>query len=84
MELLVIAIIVVNIGLSLSLLNECIKDDFRDPFPFSARTYYDDSEMNMFGCVVCSILLEAITSVYHIPAFFCWVIYKIFHVGRRK
>lgn len=84
MFLLIIALITINVILSLLILKENIYDDFDTPFPFSYRILYDDSEMNMFGCVVCSILLEAITSVYHIPAFICWVIYKIFHVGRRK
>lgn len=81
--LLIIAYITINIVSSIKILRDVMEEDI-EPFPVSAKTIYDNTDMNMFGCVVVSLVVMFFTSAYHIPAFICWVVYKLFHVGRRK
>lgn len=82
--LVIVLLIFMNITFSFLMFKDALEDDFEHPFLCSYKSIYDNTEMNMLGCLVCSLLLIIITSVYHIPAFICWFVYKIFHVGRRK
>lgn len=80
--LLIIAYITANVALSIAILGDVIEDEI-EPFPVSAKSIYDNTDMNMFGCIVVSLVVMFFTSVYHIPAFIVWIVYKLFHVGRR-
>lgn len=61
--------IILNIGLSILILSEICGGN-AEPFEFSASNLYYNSKMNMFGCIICSVIIMFFTSVYHIPAFY--------------
>lgn len=81
--LLIVAYVVLNAIISIWTLTNVLEEDIK-PFPVSAKFMYDNTDMNMFGCIICSGIIMFFTSVYHIPAFIVWTVYKLFHIGRRK
>lgn len=83
MTLLIMLYIIFNIGISGLILRIHLDEEFETPFPFSIRGLYEITEMNIFGCFIFSVIIIILSSVYHIPAFICWFVYKIFHVGRK-
>lgn len=50
---------------------------------YSPKEIYDRTEMNMFGCIMCSFLYFLFTPLYCVPVTIGWCIYKLCHVGRR-
>ena len=53
---------------------------YKDIMFFFPTRLYKYTKMNMFGCIICSILIGILIPVYAI----CAIIYYIFHVGRKE
>lgn len=51
---------------------------------FTPKYIYNNTEMNIFGCIICSILLYCIFPLYTMVATIVWLIWKLFHIGRNN
>lgn len=50
---------------------------------FTPNYLYKNSEMNIFGCYICSLLIIIFDLLYCVPVIIGWVIWKLFHIGRK-
>lgn len=50
---------------------------------FTPKYIYDITEMNIFGCIICSLIIIILNPIYCIIAIVVWSIWKLFHIGRK-
>lgn len=74
-----------SIGVTIFLYKELLETSHEDEIMFfTPRELYNNTEMNMFGCTICSLLWCLAIPLYCIPVTIGWCIYKLCHVGRRN
>lgn len=53
-------------------------------YGFVSKYLYEETEMNMFGCVMIALLCYVFFPILFIPRSIGMVVFWIFHVGRKK
>ena len=68
------------IPFALTLLTVCMKNALF----FTPNELYRRTKMNIIGCYICSFVIVIIFPIYCIPASIIWIIYYLFHIGRKE
>lgn len=71
------------LSILLSVIAFSLANEGKDYMFFSPKSFYDNSEMNVLGCILSSSLCFVLAPLYCILATVICSIYKICHIGRK-
>lgn len=82
-DLLTMLYIVFNIVIVVSEISDIFLGPYNDYLFFTPNHIYENTEMNIIGCYITSIFLMCLMPLYCLPASIIYLIYWLFHIGRK-
>lgn len=80
---LIMLYIMFNVTIVITEISDIFLEPCNDYFFFTPNYIYENTEMNIVGCYITSIFLMCLMPLYCLPASIIYLIYWLFHIGRK-
>lgn len=75
--------IILNIVIVITEISNIFLEPCNEYLFFTPNYIYENTEMNIIGCYITSIFLVCLMPLYCLPASIIYLIYWLFHIGRK-
>lgn len=83
MKLLTMLHIMLNIVIVITEISDIFLEPCNEYLFFTPNYIYENTEMNIIGCYITSIFLVCLMPLYCLPVSIIYLIYWLFHIGRK-